>query len=102
MKIILPRPHEQTAGYALLTVMSIVAVSLEETETVKPVDAAATVSPGEGAVASKALSGLTATAKGFKNTYADQLLFHVPAAGSSDKIVLLGFAQGLISSTELP
>ena len=78
------------------------AVSLEETETVKPVDAAATVSPGEGAVASKALSGLTATAKGFKNTYADQLLFHVPAAGSSDKIVLLGFAQGLISSTELP
>ncbi|TFC23700.1 hypothetical protein [Cryobacterium glucosi] len=81
---------------------SIVAVSIEETETVKPVDAAATVSPGEGAVASKALSGLTATAKGFKNTYADQLLFHVPAAGSSDKIVLLGFAQGLISSTELP
>ena len=81
---------------------SVVAVSLEETETVKPVDAAATVSPGEGAVASKALSGLTATAKGFKNTYADQLLFHVPAAGSTDRIVLLGFAQGLISSTELP
>jgi hypothetical protein len=81
---------------------SIVAVSLEETETVKPVDANATVSPGEGAVASKALSGITSTAKGFKNTYADQLLFHVPAAGSTDKIVLLGFAQGLISSTELP
>ena len=78
---------------------SIVAVSLTETETVKPVDAGATVSP-EGA--SKALSGITATAKGITSTYGDQLLFHVPAAGSNEKIVLLGFSQGLISSTELP
>jgi hypothetical protein len=78
---------------------SIVAVSLNETETVKPVDAGATVSP-EGA--SKALSGVSATAKGITSTYADQLLFHVPAAGSQEKIVLLGFSQGLISSTELP
>ncbi|TFC84515.1 hypothetical protein E3O67_13005 [Cryobacterium sp. TMT3-29-2] len=78
---------------------SIVAVSLTETETVKPVDAGATVSP-EGA--SKALSGITATAKGITSTYGDQLLFHVPAAGSNEKIVLLGFSQGLISSSELP
>ncbi|HSP51910.1 MAG TPA: hypothetical protein VLO00_03355 [Cryobacterium sp.] len=78
---------------------SIVAVSLTETETVKPVDAGATVSP-EGA--SKALSGITATAKGITSTYGDQLLFHVPAAGSNEKIVLLGLSQGLISSTELP
>ncbi|TFB58685.1 hypothetical protein E3N86_13305 [Cryobacterium sp. Hz7] len=78
---------------------SIVAVSLTETETVKPVDAGATVSP-EGA--SKALSGITATAKGITSTYGDQLLFHVPAAGSNEKIVFLGFSQGLISSTELP
>ena len=52
--------------------------------------------------ASKALSGVDATAKGIQSTYSDQLLFHVPAAGSDEKIVLLGFAQGLISSTELP
>ena len=78
---------------------AIVAVSLSETETVKPVDAGATVSP-EGA--SKALSGVEATAKGILSTYSDQLLFHVPAAGSKDKIVLLGFSQGLISSVELP
>jgi hypothetical protein len=78
---------------------SIVAVSLTETEIVKPVEKGATVSP-EGA--SKALSGVSATAKGIQSTYGDQLLFHVPAVGSSEKIVLLGFAQGLISSTELP
>ncbi len=76
----------------------IVAVNVNETETVKPVDAGATVSPTG---ASAALSGVTATAKGIKSTYGDQLLFHVPAAGSNEKIVLLGFAQGLISSAEL-
>jgi hypothetical protein len=78
---------------------AIVTVNLTETETVKPVDAGATVSP-EGA--SKALSGVSATAKGIQSSYGDQLLFHVPAAGSKDKIVLLGFGQGLISSAELP
>ncbi|TFD27566.1 hypothetical protein [Cryobacterium cryoconiti] len=78
---------------------SIVAVSLTESETVKPVDPGATVGT-EGA--SKALSGISATAKGITSTYGDQLLFHVPAAGSNEKIVLLGFSQGLISSTELP
>ncbi|MGO4103820.1 hypothetical protein AB4Y63_07700 [Leifsonia sp. YAF41] len=77
----------------------IVAVNVNETETVKPVDAGATVSPSG---ASAALSGVAATAKGIQSTYGDQLLFHVPAAGSNEKIVLLGFAQGLISSAELP
>lgn len=81
---------------------SIVAVSMTETETVKPVDAGATVGPAADALATKALSGITTTAKGFQNTYRDQLLFYVPTAGSSDKIVLLGFAQGLITSAELP
>ena len=77
---------------------SIVAVSIKETETVKPVDAGATVSPSG---ASKTLSGVSATAKGIQSVYGEQLLFHVPAAGSKEKIVLLGFAQGLISSAEL-
>ena len=78
---------------------SIIAVSLNETETVKPVDVGATVSP-EGA--SKALSGVDATAKGIQSSYGDQLLFFVPSVGSNDKIILLGFAQGLTSSAELP
>ena len=81
---------------------SIVAVSMTETETVKPVDDGATVGPAADALATKALSGITTTAKGFQNTYRDQLLFYVPTAGSSEKIVLLGFAQGLITSAELP
>ncbi|MBC7441575.1 MAG: hypothetical protein H7311_03495 [Ramlibacter sp.] len=78
---------------------SIVAVSLTETETAKILDGGATVQT-EGA--SKALSGVDKTAKGIQSVYGDQLLFHVPAAGSKEKIVLLGIAQGLISSSEIP
>ncbi len=81
---------------------SIVAVSMTETETVKPVNDGATVGPAADALATKALSGISTTAKGFQNTYRDQLLFYVPTAGSSEKITLLGFAQGLIASAELP
>ena len=77
---------------------ALVAVNLKETEVVKPVEKGATVSP-EGA--SKALSGVKATTKGIQSTYGDELLFHVPAAGSNDKIVLLGFSQGLITSSEI-
>jgi hypothetical protein len=77
-----------------------VAVSVNETEIVKPINDGATVSPS--GAASKALSGITSSAKGILNTYSDQLLFYVPTAGSSDRIILLGFAQGLTKSAELP
>ncbi|ANP72994.1 hypothetical protein [Cryobacterium arcticum] len=79
---------------------SIVAVSVNEITTVTSVNGKATIEPTSGP--SKALSGITKTTKGIQNTYSEQLLFHVPAAGSTDKIVLLGFSQGLISSVELP
>lgn len=78
---------------------AIVAVDIVEKETVKPVEAEAKVKLS-GAVA--ALSGLTETTKGIESTYGDQLLFYVPPAGSTDKIVLLGFSQSLVSAKELP
>lgn len=78
---------------------SIVAVSINEITTVKAVNGKATITL-EGP--SKALSGIDSTAKGVESTYSEQVLFHVPPANSSDKIVLLGFSQGLISSVELP
>ncbi|MFC5928510.1 hypothetical protein D6T64_21065 [Cryobacterium melibiosiphilum] len=81
---------------------SVIAVSLNEVETVSPVAEQAVVGPEEGSVSSRALSGIDESTKGLQSTYADQLLFYVPAAGSDDKISLLGFSQGLISSAELP
>lgn len=78
---------------------AIVAVYLNETVTVTPVEAGAAVNP-EGQV--KTLSGVTGSTKGTVATYGDQLLFYVPSATSKQKISLLGFATGLTSAKELP
>ncbi len=77
---------------------AIVAVNLNETTTVAPVETGAAINPS-GSV--KALSGLAISTKGIVATYGDQLLFYVPAAGSDAKIVLLGYSQGLVSAKEI-
>jgi hypothetical protein len=85
---------------ALVTINSgaIVAVDLNETETVKPVQAGAAVSV-EGAI--EAYLGKGTSTVGITATYGDQLLFYVPPSKSSGKIVLLGYSQGLINAKEL-
>lgn len=77
---------------------ALVAVDIVETTTVAPTEEGAAVNP-TGAV--KALSGVSVSTKGVIATYSDQLLFYVPAAGSNEKIVLLGWSQGLISAKEV-
>ena len=77
---------------------AIVSVSLDEIETVTPTKAGAEVNT-EGEV--KSLSGVAKSTKGITATYGVQLLFSVPPVGSSDKIVLLGFSQALISAKEV-
>ena len=77
---------------------ALVAVNLNETTTVTPIEAGAAVNP-TGAV--KALSNVSVSTKGVVATYGDQLLFYVPAAGSNAKIVLLGYSQGLVTATEV-
>lgn len=76
---------------------AIVAVNLDETETVQPVKKGATVS-ATGAV--RALSGKATSTKGLTATYGDQLLFYVPSADQSGQVVLLGYSQGLIAASE--
>lgn len=78
----------------------IVAVALDDTETVTPVEAGAAIN-SEGAV--KALSGLARSARGFIATYGVQLLFYVPSstAGDTAKIQLLGFTSALTSAKEV-
>jgi hypothetical protein len=80
----------------------IVAVDLDDVETVTPVETGAAINPqGGGQVA--ALLGKAQSTKGVIATYGLQLLFYVPpVTESSKKIQLLGFAQGLISATEVP
>ena len=77
---------------------AIVAVHLYETKLAQPNEEGSAVTfSGQ----TKALSGISITETGIKSTYGDQLLFYVPAAGSSDKIVLLGYTQGLVAASEI-
>jgi hypothetical protein len=78
----------------------IVAANLNDTETVTPTQPGAAINPS-GAI--KALLGKSQTIKGIVATYGLQLLFYVPPVTRSNaKIQLLGFAQGLISASEVP
>lgn len=77
----------------------IVAAILDDVETVRPVEAGAAVNPS-GQV--RALSGKAQSTHGIVATYGVQLLFYVPPVTATDqRIVLLGYAQGLIAAAEV-
>ncbi len=77
---------------------ALIVVNLNETTTVAPIEEGAAVNTS-GQV--KALSGLAVSSKGVVATYGDQLLFYVPPTGSGEKIVLLGYTQGLVKAGEI-
>lgn len=78
---------------------AIVAVELRETETVKPAETGAAISP-TGAV--KAIAQLQTTTKGVAAEYGIQILFYIPPVTANDPTVqVLGFAQGLVAAREV-
>jgi hypothetical protein len=77
---------------------ALVAISINEKETVEPVEEGAAVNP-DGAV--KALAGKKQSTKGITATYGNQLLFYVPPVTEGGKIELLGYSTSLISASEV-
>jgi hypothetical protein len=77
---------------------ALVAVTLQEAENVRPATAGAAIT-ATGAV--KTLSGVTSSMQGIQAVYQYQLLFYVPAIGSSEKIRLLGYSYALTSARKL-
>ena len=75
---------------------AIVAVSLFESDTVKPNNDDAVIKLDESPVY-EALAGTKQSAKGFTTTFSDQLFFYVPTQGSAEKIRLLGYSSSLLS-----
>jgi hypothetical protein len=88
-----------TDPLALATLESgaIVAVSLSETDTVKPTNADAVIKVGDNPTV-KTLAGAEQSATGFTTTFSDQLFFYVPSQGSTEKIRLLGFASDILDA----
>ena len=89
----------QHGPFAIATIESgaIVAVNINETDTVTPTDAAAVIKlPNNPAV--KALAGVDQSATGFLTTFSDQVFFYVPGQGSTDKIRLLGYSSSILDA----
>jgi len=78
---------------------ALVAVNVNEDQTAQVVEAGAVTNATPGAAA---LTGKASSTKGFKATYGYQLLFYVPSVEAGGKVILLGYAQGLVAATELP
>lgn len=94
------------APVSLATIESgaIVAVSVFETETVKPTTSDATIkldgdSPNETV---QALTGTTSSNKGYETTFSDQLFFYVPNKAAGGKIQLLAFDSHVLNAKVLP
>ena len=77
---------------------ALVAVYQLDRYTIRPkrANSAVAVGPQE-----RLLLGATGSTRGVRSVYGDMLLFYVPPAADSDKIVLLGATQGLISVESL-
>lgn len=78
---------------------ALVAASIAEVSTVRPTAEGSTVSTSG---ASQTLLGTDKSTTGIETTYGYQLLFYVPPVGSEEKIVMLGWSQGLVSVVQLP
>ena len=77
----------------------IVAVNINEDQTAKVAEAGAVTNATPGVAA---LTGKASSTKGFNATYGFQLLFYVPSVEAGGKVLLLGYAQGLVAASELP
>ncbi|MFK4483396.1 hypothetical protein [Curtobacterium sp. AB7] len=91
-------PEDSSVAIATDDAGALVSADLNEIEKVTPTASGAEVNT-EGAV--KALSGVDTSKKGISATYGVQLLFYVPPVASDDKVVLLGFTQGLTAASEV-
>jgi hypothetical protein len=87
------------APFALQTVESgaIVAVNINEIDTVKPTNADAVIKV-DGNQTVKTLAGVDQSSTGFATTFSDQVFFYVPGPGSNEKIRLLGYSSDILDA----
>jgi hypothetical protein len=90
--------EDEPIVFATADAGGIVAVTLQESETVKPTSAGAAIT-ATGAV--KILANVTSSMAGIQANYQYQLLFYIPALGSTEKIRLLGYSYALTSARKL-
>ncbi|MEI3866892.1 glycosyl transferase [Microbacterium sp. CCNWLW134] len=95
-----PGAYEPLA-LATLESGAIVAVNIDEIDTVKPTNPDAVIKL-ENNPTVRTLSGAEQSSTGFTTTYTDQLFFYVPGQGSTEKIRLLGYASDILNAKVIP
>lgn len=95
-----PTQAGDSTPIALQTLESgaIVAVTITEDHTFTSTNPDAVINIPESNVIARALTGVTQSATGFTTTYADQLFFYVPSAGSTEPIQFLGYRSNVLSA----
>lgn len=91
---------QQPLALATLESGAIVAVSVNEVDTVTPNSGDVVIKLTDNPTA-QALTGVSESATGVSSTFADQLFFYVPAQGSSEKIRLLGYTSNILEAKVL-
>jgi len=78
---------------------AIVSGTVRQTAEVTPgEDGAKVIATGEVSL----LSGVERSSRGYRTTYAGQVLYYLPPLGSPASVVVLGYAAGIVSSQEKP
>ncbi|CAN7302098.1 glycosyl transferase [Microbacterium sp. LjRoot45] len=77
---------------------AIVAVLVNESDSVTPTNDDAVIKVPDDNKVVKALSGVSQSATGFTTTYADQLFFFVPSQSSTERIQFLGYSSDILSA----
>ena len=92
----MPGSHPPLA-LATLESGAIVAINMNEVDTVQPTNADAVIKV-ENNPTVKTLAGVDQSATGFTTTFSDQLFFYVPGQGSTEKIRLLGYGSEILDA----
>jgi hypothetical protein len=77
---------------------AVVAVTITEDHTFTPSNPDAVINVPDTNPVASALTGVSQSSTGFTTTYADQLFFFVPGAGSSEPIQFLGYRSNVLSA----
>lgn len=88
-----------TEPVALATLDSgaIVAVTVDDLDTVAPTNADAVIKVDQSPML-KTLAGVDQSSTGFVTTYGNQLFFFVPSQSSKERIQLLGYSSNILSA----
>jgi len=88
---------EAPVAMATLDSGAIVAVTVNENETVTPTNDDAVIKVDKNEVV-KTLTGVSQSSTGFTTSYADQLFFFVPSQSSTERIRFLGYSSDILTA----